>query len=458
MNFINTESVKSDNIDNQNFNVKNLKRNKIFAAIISSVFVFIFLWCPIIYLLHITGVIKVIDTGNYKDPEKVYESGVLAPVLNSIEKGKSELNNIYTNYLPAYSEIVNFLRSKESSFNLAFVKALNVKTPVPAADSSPAIEEGSTEVPPVERYAVKLSHDEGLHKYIALYPEQLIDTSSYLSEDEMAARLEVQLVHMNRIIASNTDVNFFFYIGTRMQDTLYFPDLFPGEKSTNKFFTEFLDRLEGAEGIGKLDIFTLEKRLEYIFRTDHHWNAKGSYSGYHDIITMMQQVDGDLGDIIPLKGLIEYPNVKMRGSAANISQFEEFYESFAVVDIDLPTTDTYARMRSQKRVYQLDDHDRHTYFDHYDAYYTKPDKYIYPEVTNGRNLLIIGDSFTWWASFMIASHFETTYMYYPWHRENLDYNQFIKDNKITDVLFMQFSDRILFNTYNDCPLENIITN
>jgi len=35
--------------------------------------------------------------------------------------------------------------------------------------------------------------------------------------------------------------------------------------------------------------------------------------------------------------------------------------------------------------------------------------------------------------------------------------EYIEKNGITDILMMLFSDRVIFNLYNDCPLGNILT-
>ena len=103
------------------------------------------------------------------------------------------------------------------------------------------------------------------------------------------------------------------------------------------------------------------------------------------------------------------------------------------------------------------------------AEYTTPDKNIYaiffPEVyevhytenQTGRNLLVLGDSYTQGFVELLASAFDNTYAYYYGNYSGLHYDTFIREHNITDVLFEQFSDRILFDLYGDDKLANIKT-
>lgn len=427
-------------------------RSRLYAAALSSVFLFLFIWCPLVYILNKTGAVKITEIENSRPAERVYENGILSGFLNQIETGKAKLDNLYTNYLPLYSEIVTVLGSVNTDMQMSFSDMLAKKT------KNPQKNEKSPEEEKTEFSAVMLI-DDGLHRYYAIRPFDFIDTALSFSEDTLFANMDTQIGHINRIGAATAGMgaSFYLYVGKRMQDAEYFSEIIPAEKSTAPYFREFMDRIKETNGKCALNVDTLEKRLENIFRTDHHWSALGAYSGYCDIINMINKNSPEIGPPVPLSGLIAYESVNMRGSASRISSFPRFTETFSVMDIKLPAGHQQFRVTDNAGKYEKGSFDKSMYADHYALYYNYKSEYIYPENKTGRNLLIIGDSFTWWSSWLIAANFDRTYVYYPWDRKKLDYGGFIEENGITDVLMMLFSDRAMFNIYGDCPLENIKT-
>ena len=80
----------------------------------------------------------------------------------------------------------------------------------------------------------------------------------------------------------------------------------------------------------------------------------------------------------------------------------------------------------------------------------------YPENRTGRNLLVIGDSYTQGFVELLGSAFDTTVAYYYTHYAGMNYREVIEEYNITDVLFEQFSDRILFDLYGDDKLSSIV--
>ena len=458
-------------------------RDRLYIIAVCTIFLFLFIWCPFTYLMFKTGALNIRDMKNTpKAPEKVYESGALAGVLNKIEQGKAGLDTLYTNYLPLYGEIVTFMRSSDTDIQMSFVDLLGgsnqnkntikneknengentVKNTKNTENADTVATTDTSDIEP-EKEKIEFSTimlvDDGLHRYYAIRPYDFIDTALSFPEKTLRENMDYQIGEVNRLIAaaSKSNADFYLYVGKRMQDAEYFSDVVTTEVSTAPLFHEFMSRIEGAKGVGALDVNTLEKRLENIFKTDHHWTPLGAYDGYVDIITMISKVSPEIGEPIPLKGLITYDDVEMRGSASRISSFPRFTETFYVMDIDLPVKHNRYKATDKAGTYEKGRFDKGMYTDHYDAYYGRTSRYVYPENNTGRRLLLIGDSFTWGSAWLIAANFDETYMFYPWDWQTLDYNDFIEENGITDVLLMQFSDRIIFNIYNDCPLFNINT-
>jgi hypothetical protein len=458
-------------------------RNKIYIGVFSFVFVFMLLWCPLLYVLDKTGVTDFEDLRNYKDPEKVYEEDeFLAGFLNAIELGKAEINNIYTNYLPLYNEIITASQKNERDMQTIFLDFLaeppkDIPANLQVAENTAAPEavdsntdilidapEEPTEPPPIE-VSARLLMDDNFHRYYTFEPYQFLDRFVLNPDDNLRRRFENQIAQITRIADTAENVNFYVYICTRMQDTEYSKEIVPQEYSTLDYFNEFIDTLntvENIDGIGWLDIDTVEKRVEKVFRTDHHWAGKGAYSAYVDVINMMKEQTPDIGDPIPLNsesGLITFPDIQMRGSFAATLRFDEYYEDFSVLDITLPEYQT-ARMHTDSyERYAAGDADKGTFYDHYVNYYNSSNmrKYTLKNGNTGRNLLLIGDSYSWWYNWIIAAHFDNIYIYLPpWDRQNLNYDQYVIDNNITDVLIMQFSDRLFFNYYSDNSFNKVL--
>ena len=474
-------------------------RNRVYVCVLFVVFSFIFIWCPLMYLCDKTEALAFEDLRNYKDPEKVYEEDELfADFLNSFEQGKADLSNIYTNYLPFYSQIITYMQNLDRNAQAKFVELADINNSKEADilnnldnasnggggnsdnggnDSNEGNNgndnnnDGNTaendlrEKPPIKISDIeaKLLHDDNFHRYYGFEPYQFLDRWIISSGDKLRRSFDRQVVNINRIIASDAGVNFYVYICTRMQDTEYAKELVPNEFSTLDFFTEFIYSINGAKDIQWLDIDTPEKRMEKVFMTDHHWSALGAYSGYADCINMMKKNTPEIGEPLPLNGetgLITFEDVQMRGSFAAIMRYDNYYEKFSVLDITLPEftradvhIDAYERYAAGK-------FDKGTFSDHYVAYYNSSGQRKYTAKGNdtGRNLLIIGDSYTWWFNWIIAANFDNVYIYLPpWDGKNFQYNDFIWENGITDVLLMQFSDRLFFNYYSDSNFNAIKT-
>ena len=293
-----------------------------------------------------------------------------------------------------------------------------------------------------------------------------------MSLDEARANMLRQTEELNRIAASNKNVNVFLFIPTALQNTDYFNEVIPAsyEPSTKDLLDEFIGGLEGLAGVDCLDISTLEKRIEYYFNTDHHWCARGVYQSYTQIHAMMKKAIPDLSDLCKLNGYIQFPGVKHRGATVDRAQVRCEPDDFEVMDIVLP------RQHPTERVYYnllrdkttLNDNirwDSNKYYtqDLYNQFYSTLDnmdrKYTFPDNKTGRKLLIIGDSMSDWIAWLIAAHFDSTWVYRThinW--KPLDYTDFVRKNNITDVLIVQSSHRTVFRSaQGNMYLEMITT-
>ena len=495
-------------------------RDKLYLYITAGIFFALFIICPATFFLEKLGVIEIKDLANYKDPEKIYyfdtdektvktagfsdvpdeykdvESALIPAgsrlymnTLNGIEEGKASIETVYTNYLPFYADMLSVLNSEDNALQDEFVLMLfnrenskKIKN-TPAEKSTDSLADGDSdtkepEAPQLPQFIASKITDWDMFR---VYRVRSADDSIGFLDISMAMDYETANINMRteadsviRIASANQNVNFFVYLATRMQDTEYYNLINPHEPSTKNIFDKFVAAVEEhVDGIAWLDIDTFEKRMKLLYKTDHHWNARGAYQGYTDMINMMNKVIPEIGDPIPLNtdngndGFILFPKVQFRGMMAEKTNTPTYYDEFEVMDITLPRQHSTEKISTRfneysRGAYDADKLPPNDYTGHYGNYFIEPQSVpftlTYPDNRTGRKLLLITDSYSHMVSWLIAANFDKTFVYYTHYGRSLNYNNFIADNGVTDVLLLQYSARTLSRaTSADAYLNQIIT-
>jgi len=428
----------------------------------------------LLWLLNETGAIQLPAAASTKQPEREYAENVpLSAVLNKIEKGKAEIENVYTNNMPFYMNLVGFIRDMERSSQELLLRA--VGAPAPEAeyqDSDLEIisEEWEEEPEPFDASiykSVKIGSDANNHDYYFITPGDFIEGAVNLGQDALKDRATAQAAAINRIgeaaMRENADV--YVYNVSRMQDFDYFAEIVKGTYSTRQFRDYFRLQLNPDISFRWLDLSTVEKSVKKIYRTDHHWSPEGTYDGYVDVINMMREKRQNIGDPYPMGNIITAEGVQWRGYYSALTAYSALYVDFTVLDIESMNLPPHKMSDANGRSYEYRHHEyfvrgrfpKDTYFGHYNHYHGQQYRVSYPENKTGKNLLWIGDSMTYSIARLIAAHFDETYMLYPWEASPVDLEEYMKEHKITDVLFLIFSDRLMFNMYNDCDFSRFRT-
>ena len=294
-------------------------------------------------------------------------------------------------------------------------------------------------------YQVDISFEDGKNV-------SFLDTAVNLNDQQKENRVKSQAALLNNIAGYNDDVNFYFMLLTRMQDTDYFEDIIVGEESTQEYADLFLSLLDPKIVSQKWDIGSVRDRTERVYLTDHHWTTYGSYLGFRQICEMIcpDHIPVELGEPI------DFPESRFFGSYARICQTMDLWDVFRVYDNDVKATRTMPEWDFDTQVdflasqqYQSPEHNIYALF------YPEINGVRYLENDTGKNLLVIGDSYTQGFAELLGSAFDSTQIYYYTNYSGMKYNSVIERYGITDVLFMQFSDRILFDQYGDCKLSSI---
>ena len=457
--------------------MKIIKNDKIYIIIIFSILLVMTVAAPVIRILELCGIIQPVNIGNSAGPARDYSGSFAAPILDRFENFRVAVENTYLNYLPFYSDTVLFYSGIKLSINEPVINLLSSAHTVPPEEClSDAIESESTsetdilpepEKPILDSNIVsvksKYLSQNDTHRYYSIQvtfddgsTTEFLDTALAKDMDTLETKMSSQLKQINRIIREN--VNFYFYMSSRFQDTDLFELCVPDEASTKEFRTSFFDGLDSRAKSGYFPIESISDRIGKMFLSDHHWNGYGAYTGYCNIIKWMREDSPEIAGPYELGEEHDFEKSRFYGSFARQSSYIKCWDNFLVYDYDLPHHYSSPSYNFDKYVERFDSKVYRSPSDNlYGMFYPEIYRVDYPENKTGRNLLILGDSFTQGFAQLIASGFDTTIIYYYGNYSGINYKKVLGDNNITDVLFFQFSERILFDTYDDDKLSEIKT-
>ena len=203
-------------------------------------------------------------------------------------------------------------------------------------------------------------------------------------------------------------------------------------------FNEILDNFD-AKGIDRFTIDSYDYLEKYFYQTDHHWNYEGQYRAYTHIISMLLGYNENTLEPI---NKVTY-DVIFNGSASRMSVTDTSKEKFTVYKYNIPEYKVYINDEEStygdKKLYDDNKYSKELYTNHYSLYYGADyAKVVYDfNNPNKKNLLMIATSYSNSINELIASHFNKTYIIDLRHYEDeIDFNEFIKDNNIDKVLIM----------------------
>lgn len=219
------------------------------------------------------------------------------------------------------------------------------------------------------------------------------------------------------------------------------------DETENEFLTYIKQVFSDFQCDG-LKIDSYEQYMDYFYETDHHWNYKGSYQGYKDVIGMM----------LPEEKVLEPTETKTfdtyyYGSNARTTAVYTNKEKFTVYDFKLPKHTTYVNGKlsgyGNRDMYFNGGYSTEKGYNHYGAFYggdfaevsfdfNQPEK---------ENLLVIAPSYSNAINKLVASHFNKTYYIDLRHYQNtygktFNPEEFCKKNKIDKFLFLISIDHL----------------
>jgi len=446
-------------------------RNKLFAGLVLTLLVSLLFFAPVKRILVNTGHMAFENVGN----EITSDEGGAAAVIAFLE-------DTYTNYSPVYNAAVrlhdsirqsadepvsNYLitlaakeRAQQAAASGGTAETGTVTEPGESTetDSAPADEEQGITI--VSKSARFLNATDTHRNYLITMEfsdgtsDSFLDRVVALPEDVMEERLQNSIEHLRRICSYKTDkVHYYLYSGSRFQDAEFLSDYIPTEESSFGDLSRLFEALPDSVRYDWLKFEDGIDRLNYIYRTDHHWTAAGADLGYREILDMMREDTPDIGE--PLEGTVySVDRIKFNGSFSRFANYYDIWDALSFTDYHLPsyTTEGSGTVFADAMAYFMSDEPQSI---SYEAFFPYFHKISYPENNTGRNLLILGDSFTRAISENLAYHFDNTYVIYP--GAAADINRYISRHDVTDVLILMYSDRLMYTIYNEINWNNFLT-
>ena len=259
--------------------------------------------------------------------------------------------------------------------------------------------------------------------------------------------------YYKNLIKENPSINLFVFPVLQKKDWLVvFSDLkvdtkfFSGDKYVN-WFRVLLDPSIGYSWGGK-DL-SPERLLMLYYKTDHHFTMQGAHMIYHQVINLLRATVKDISQPLEPSEWFSLPNVEFRGSRSRITKgYEPLFDVVEDGVFDLPDFQVFINGVNRNGEYG----DRVKYLsgsiplghftDHYAEYFGGDYGCIefVNSKLNGRNLLVISDSYDNSLAPLLSSHYSHSFFidlrnYMHDMGSHFDFKKFINDNQIDDVLF-----------------------
>lgn len=267
----------------------------------------------------------------------------------------------------------------------------------------------------------------------------VLTTSPLLYHEEWAERIVRRIAQINQLQEDYPDIDVAVYHPTQLSEKDFF-DKANGIESAGAYYESLFAQLEVR--YDQFDLDSFDQYTEYFYTTDHHWNHKGSYKGYVDIMTMY-----GFEDLI-LKPIDETDKNGLRfyGTYSSQTGFVTEGSLFSVYRFDLPEY-TMENLNGEMEI-----ENTNTFFDkevndemdyHYNVAYKVGDGYTHIHSENGKenSILIIGDSYAGPVLPLLTSAFKDIWLIYPTNYialtgNQFNYDEFIETHEVSHILIM----------------------
>lgn len=270
--------------------------------------------------------------------------------------------------------------------------------------------------------------------------DNIVYKQSFVADDKQ--QYDDRIENIKNII-SKTDIPVYIYYIEKDTDI----DFLTNNKSD---IFEYLKSNINSNNIYNFEINNFNEFNNFFYKTDHHWNYKGSYKAYSDLVKILtNDLKIEYNDEICL-------NQNFSGSKASSSGNSFLYnEEFCVYTFKYPdlniTINGKTKQYGNEQYYIKHPNSNITYGDYYGG---DSGEIIFDNKNPSKdNILIFGESYDNAILKLLASHFNKTYSIdlRNYKRENgkiFDYFDYIEKNKIDKILMIGNRDFFRLEEFN----------
>ncbi|MFA5536661.1 MAG: hypothetical protein WDA53_05765 [Bacillota bacterium] len=254
--------------------------------------------------------------------------------------------------------------------------------------------------------------------------------------------------NINRLAEKYPQIDFScFYIETDVDVD------FINQENKHELPDSFESRLDQRIKFAKLAINNLSDFQNRFYKTDHHWNHLGQYEGYKQIIALLK---GDEEPLYPTENII-FEDIRFNGYKSRLLDDYTIYDTFGIFNETVPEHKSYINNKpggyGEKQRYLKGDYPYQQGHNHYGAngadYGLVEFRFDQPEKGN---LVVFSESFSNPINRILAAHYNNAYIidlrHYEAHcGEPFNFENFIKDKEIDDVLFLGYAKFFANDTF-----------
>ena len=353
----------------------------------------------------------------------------------------SEINyyeNRPSNLLPKFSLKSIFEKTYQDNFEKALADQIPLSTTMKMFQKNAGVYTNVTYSRLIEDGYVNISGFLLKEGYLLYQP------SSYKT---MKSYLDIKIPNINKIVKDNPKIDFYLYYIEKDNDINFINNEKVG------MYEYIIENIDKRIKYDNFEVKNFDSFKKYFYKTDHHWNHRGSYQGYIEVVRLLgyepiaKEKEVDINII--------WSGSKSRAIGGDLV----FNEDFKAYTYDLPQHKTYINnieVKSYGSQQEYINGERKTIS--YGSFYGFDDGLLLFDYNDSKkeNLLIIGESFDNAINEVLASHFNKTYnvdlrAYKMDIGEEFNLKKFIKDKKIDKVLLI---GNIGFYISKDFLIEN----
>ncbi len=278
-----------------------------------------------------------------------------------------------------------------------------------------------------------------------LFGDNIVYSPESLEENIPSFKQKAE--NYNKIIAANPEIDFYAYYIEKDTDINFETN---ARIEAGKHMMSLLDISDTKKGIYEINNFS--EFEENFFRTDHHWNYKGSYKAYLELLDLL---DCKSEPLKPTEEKLIFSTYQ--GSKAASAGTDLFREDFYGYAFDFPKltitekgkkVDNYGTQEKCLNAEKVE-------WVSYGGYYGDDSGEIIFD--SGRdeleNILLIGESYDNAILKLIASHYNKTFSidlrnYKVQMGKTFDFNSYVKENAIDKVVFIGNINFYKSNAFN----------